>query len=124
MSNMPTLDPDTLAAIAPSDVDIDHRLELLLSRIVPALHPEAVYLLGSRARGTAHQDSDYDLLVVVPDTTLPDHVNPVAGYAVIRGLGIPADIIPCHRTGFDRAKDRVGTLCYEATHYGRLVYGR
>lgn len=121
---MPTLGHDNTAAVAASDSGPDRRLEALLSRIVPALHPEAVYLLGSRARGTAHEDSDYDLLVVVPDSTPPDQVNPVAGYAIIRGLGIPADIIPCHRTGFDRAKNLVGTLCYEATHFGRLVYGK
>jgi len=119
---MPTLGHDNTAAVPASGSGPDQRLEALLSRIVPALHPEAVYLLGSRARGTAHEDSDYDLLVVVPDSTPPNQVNPVAGYALIRGLGIPADIIPCHRTGFDRAKDRVGTLCYEATHFGRVIY--
>ena len=31
-------------------------------RLVEALQPERIYLFGSRARGDAHQDSDYDFL--------------------------------------------------------------
>ena len=49
------------------DARNDEKLQRLLDRIVPALEPEAVYLFGSRARGDFHEDSDYDLLVIVPD---------------------------------------------------------
>src|SRR5690242_13778910 len=36
-------------------------------RLVEAYQPERIYLFGSVARGDAGPDSDYDLLVVVPD---------------------------------------------------------
>ncbi|HAM59033.1 MAG TPA: hypothetical protein DCQ64_27910 [Candidatus Rokubacteria bacterium] len=36
-------------------------------RLVATYRPERIFLFGSRARGTAGPDSDYDLLVVVPD---------------------------------------------------------
>ncbi len=51
------------------DHAFDENLAKLLERIVPALAPEAVYLFGSRAGGASRRDSDYDLLVVVPDDT-------------------------------------------------------
>ena len=45
----------------------DPVLAEVLGRLVAAYRPECVYLFGSVARGDAGPDSDYDLLVVVPD---------------------------------------------------------
>ncbi len=42
-------------------------LDRTIARIVETMNPEAVYLFGSRARGDARPDSDYDLLVIVSD---------------------------------------------------------
>lgn len=102
---------------------VDEKLKILLDRIVPALNPEAVYLFGSRARGDFHEDSDYDLLVVVPDDTPRERRTMNYAYASNADTGIPADIFPCTRAAFDKYKDRGGTLSYEASHFGRRVYG-
>src|SRR5260370_14031 len=45
----------------------DPALAEVVRRLVAAYQPERVYLYGSVARGDAGPDSDYDLLVVVPD---------------------------------------------------------
>ncbi|WP_448207888.1 nucleotidyltransferase domain-containing protein [Azospirillum sp. sgz302134] len=103
---------------------VDEKLKILLDRIVPAMNPEAVYLFGSRARGDFHEDSDYDLLVVMPDDAPKEKRAARRAYEAKIGTGIPADIVPCTRTGFERAKDMVGTLSYEANHFGVRVYGR
>ncbi|MCA1941247.1 MAG: nucleotidyltransferase domain-containing protein [Caenispirillum bisanense] len=99
-------------------------LQTLLDRLVPALRPEAVYLFGSRARGDAHADSDYDLLVVMPDDAPAELRSPVAAYRAKLGTGIPADIIPVRRSAFERRRATVGTLSHRAVAEGRLVYGR
>ena len=53
---------------------------------------ERVLLFGSRARGDARPDSDYDLLVVVPD--LPARAGrSVALRLALRGLGVAFDIL-------------------------------
>jgi predicted nucleotidyltransferase len=39
----------------------------IVSRLVAAYEPERIYLFGSKARGDAGPDSDYDLLIVVAD---------------------------------------------------------
>jgi predicted nucleotidyltransferase len=38
-----------------------------MRRLVEAYRPEYIYLFGSVARGDAGRDSDYDIMVVVPD---------------------------------------------------------
>ncbi|MDQ2101389.1 nucleotidyltransferase domain-containing protein [Azospirillum isscasi] len=102
---------------------VDQKLQILLDRIVPALKPEAVYLFGSRARGDAREDSDYDLLVVVPDDAPREHRSAVYAQAAKAGTGIPADVIPCRRSFFEANREQVGTLSYKAVREGVRVYG-
>ncbi|MEQ9643674.1 MAG: nucleotidyltransferase domain-containing protein [Alphaproteobacteria bacterium] len=108
----------TLAAL-----DQDQDLARLLDRVVEALSPTAVYLFGSRASGMARDDSDYDLLVVVPDETPADRLRPQNVYRLARDVRVAADIVTCRASGFERCRDAVGTLSYEAAHFGRLVHG-
>jgi len=48
----------------------DWKLAEALRRLTATFSPEKIYLFGSRARGDAGQDSDYDLTVIVPDSPL------------------------------------------------------
>jgi predicted nucleotidyltransferase len=48
----------------------DAALAEVVRRLVEAYRPEQVYLFGSKARGDGEPDSDYDLLLVVPDDRL------------------------------------------------------
>lgn len=44
----------------------DQDIRALADRIVAEFHPEKIILFGSRAYGTPREDSDVDLLVVMP----------------------------------------------------------
>ena len=110
--------------VAHPDDTVEQAVAALLERIVAALSPEAVYLFGSRARGDARRDSDFDLLVVVSDETPRDKIRLTSTYKLSRGTGIPADVIACRRRWFDRNREQVGTLSYKAVHEGSLVYGQ
>jgi predicted nucleotidyltransferase len=44
----------------------------VVRRLLEAYRPERIYLFGSVAREEAGPDSDYDLLVVVPDDAPPE----------------------------------------------------
>ena len=46
-----------------------NELDLIVQRIMDVFHPLRIILFGSAARGEAGQDSDIDLLVVMPDGT-------------------------------------------------------
>lgn len=98
-------------------------LALLRDRLVAALDPDAIHLFGSRGRGDARPDSDFDLLVVMPDAVGEAGLDPRRAYAPVMGLGIGADIMPCLASDFEMEKDIPGTLAHEAAH-GRLVYRR
>lgn len=102
----------------------DPTLASLIDRIADALSPDAIYLFGSRGRGEPHGDSDYDVLVVVPDDVPAERLRPEDTYQLARDVPIAADIVTCRKSGFERWRDEVGTLSYEAAHFGKLVYGR
>ncbi len=99
-------------------------LERAIARVVQTMRPEAIYLFGSRARGDADADSDYDLLVIVPDDAPLGTRSLEATTRVARDPGVPLDIVPCRRSVFERKREHVGTLSYSAAHEGRLVYGQ
>jgi predicted nucleotidyltransferase len=96
----------------------------LLDRVVRFFDPELVILFGSRARGDAGADSDYDLLVVVPDHTPPERRRLRAGYEARAGWSGAVDIIPCTQSGFERQREVVGTLAEIAAHEGIVVHAR
>lgn len=45
-------------------------IQNLVNTLVEIEHPQKVVLFGSYARGTAHEDSDVDVLVIVKDATI------------------------------------------------------
>jgi predicted nucleotidyltransferase len=112
--------PPRLATPA-SDLE---RLRPLLERIVARLGPEEVWLFGSRAEGRARPDSDYDLLIVMPDGTPENQLDVVWAWTMVRGLDIPADIVPCTRSEFEEEKNEIDTLARAAFLRGRRIYER
>lgn len=98
-------------------------LSFLVGRLKTALNPEAIFLFGSRAAGTARPDSDFDLLVILPgdESGPPDYL---AAYAPIAGCGLGVDVVPCRLADFESDRQRPGTIAYAADRTGRLLYAR
>jgi predicted nucleotidyltransferase len=108
-------------------VDTDARArvpEALLKAVVETFDPQAVILFGSRARGEAHADSDWDLLVIVDEDARARGLTLEKGYEAARRAGVTADVIPCRRSWFDYKRDVVGSLAWTAAEEGVVVYGR
>lgn len=121
---MPVGNPST-APSPPAREPLDlSALDRLLTRIKAAYKPEQIWLFGSRARRTAHADSDWDLLVVVPDETDEEALDPVYAWRLQKGSGVYADVIPCLARDFHESRDVVNNLCYVATHEGFRLDGR
>lgn len=102
----------------------DAGLDRLLAALVPALDPEEIWLFGSRARGEADEDSDYDLLVVMADDAPAELLSPVVAYRAARPAGVAVDVIPARHARFNRYRNTVGTLAYEVAADGRRIYVR
>jgi predicted nucleotidyltransferase len=82
----------------------DPILAEIVDRLVAALSPERIYLFGSRARGDAGTESDYDIMVVVARSDLPAHQRDLLAYRALRGLGVAKDVMVWTAQEFD---DRV-----------------
>ena len=102
----------------------DEALEAVVARLVEGLHPDAIYLFGSRARGGHRPESDFDLLVVMPDEAGEAGRDYLRAHGPVVGLGVGCDVVPCLRSDFERAKDRPTSLCHEADRRGRKLYER
>jgi hypothetical protein len=59
--------------------------EALLGQVVEGFDPRRVILVGSRARGDARQDSDYDLVVVLDDAVPDDGLRHSRGHHSLPG---------------------------------------
>jgi predicted nucleotidyltransferase len=94
----------------------------LLARIVEAWHPYQIWLFGSRARGEANEESDWDLLVVVPDEVSDEEIDPLVVWRLKRESGVRADVIMCRLQEFLEDYRTVNTLEYEAATRGVLIY--
>lgn len=94
----------------------------VVRRIVAAYQPERVYLFGSHARGEAGPDSDYDLLVVVPDSAPRERRESRLAYQVLRGTGVAADVIVVTREYFDWMLGAAASLPATVEREGRLLY--
>ena len=63
----------------------------LLDRVLREWTPERIQLFGSRARGDANLDSDWDILVVVPEASVP--ADPLVPWRLRRDTGVRTDVI-------------------------------
>ena len=97
-------------------------LENIVQRLVEALHPECIYLFGSHASGQTHQDSDVDLLLVVPDDAGDRWELANRGWAALRGLAVPVEIVVFHRGEMNKWATVRCSLPHAATQKGKLVY--
>jgi len=101
----------------------DPNLQRLLSQLISSLKPEQVYLFGSRARGDANPDSDYDFMVVLPDDAPPENLRRKNLFHKFKSHGFYADVFPVPRKRFDMQRRYIGTLPHIAAKWGQQIYG-
>jgi uncharacterized protein len=98
-------------------------LDAVVSRLVDALDPFAIWLFGSRARGDAKPGSDFDLLVVAK----PDGGFGSNDYRkVLRPVHetwVGCDVIPCSKADFDEAASLHTSFVASVIREGKLLYG-
>jgi len=94
----------------------------VVRRLVDAYQPLRIYLFGSMARGDASPDSDYDLLVVVPDEAPAERRRSRKAYEALRGLGIAKDVLVTTVSGFDKQLHLKASLPATILREGKLLY--
>jgi predicted nucleotidyltransferase len=100
----------------------DPALAEVVRRLTEAYQPERIYLFGSKARGDAGPDSDYDLLLIVPDEFPPERQRSRLAYQALRGTGTAADVLVWRKSAFDRRLQVVASLPATVVREGILLY--
>jgi predicted nucleotidyltransferase len=100
-------------------------LDRLLSAIREQLDPVDVWLFGSRATGRCRPDSDWDLLVVLPDDAAPEIADdPVAAWRISSGSEVPSTVLAARQSELEEIWGQVNTLGYDLAREGiRLDVG-
>lgn len=103
-------------------IEKDPVLAEMVRRLVANFNPDFIYLFGSRARGEATDDSDYDLMVVVPQASISFEDGNLRAYRLMYGLGASKDIVVLSRNDFERKQVVVCSLPATVTREGVLLY--
>lgn len=89
--------------------------------IVKNFAPDKVILFGSRARGSANQDSDYDLCILKSDL---EHKRKTAQeiYKTLLTCGLPVDIIVETPENFSKLKTNPFLIYANIAANGEVLY--
>jgi len=99
-------------------------LKPLVDALCAELKPSSVWLFGSRARGDNRADSDWDLLVALPDNAPKSYHDPLIGWTLQRQLHIPATIVTTTTSDLIESWGSLNTLGYDLAREGRLLHVR
>ncbi len=102
---------------------IDRALTEMVRRIVGRFDPERIILFGSHASGTARNDSDVDLLVVMPVKGSRREAAVEIG-TLLHDIRMPKDIVVVTPESYAWRSHVVGTIEWPAAHEGRVLYAR
>lgn len=101
----------------------DETLNKIINKILEIIIPDKIILFGSRAKGTAHEGSDYDLLIIKSGIENKREISKKI-YRNMLGTNASVDIILEKPEIVEEYKDAVGFIYRFALKEGKIVYAR
>lgn len=92
-------------------------------RLTTHMNVEQIILFGSHAWGTPTDESDVDLLVIVPESTEAPHRRAVKAHRALRGLPLACDVIVRTRAEIGQLNPVRSSLLYRALTEGKQLDG-
>ena len=102
-------------------MDDDRLLEKIVSRIRQTSRPRRIILFGSRARGEARPDSDYDVLVI-EESDKPRYQRAAALYSALADLPAEVEILVYTPAEVEEWSAVPEAFISTAIREGKLVY--
>ncbi len=103
-------------------LDQDPVLAEIVRRLVQEFSPARIFLFGSRARGDAGPDSDYDVMVVVTGPSGPRYKLAQSAQRVLWGISIGADVLFLSLSEFDEGSTVKCSLPATVLREGKELY--
>jgi uncharacterized protein len=100
-------------------------LQQMVEIIVATVAPDKVILFGSRAKGMARADSDYDLLIVDPEPfTITHSRRKTAGklYRALAKLEVSCDLVMCNDSEVEKWRHGKNHVIARAVNEGKVIY--
>jgi predicted nucleotidyltransferase len=98
-------------------------LEQVVERLTAEFQPEEIFLFGSHAWGTPHEDSDVDLMVIVRESGERAIRRMQRAHHCLGDLDLSKDVFVQTREEFDRYKDLRVSIQHQILQRGRKLYG-
>ena len=96
-------------------------LDEMVRRIVSRFQPQRIILFGSRARGDATKDSDYDLLIVSPSNE-PRSRRATPVYEALWNMPVAKDVVWWTEEEIARWREVKNHFITHAIREGKVVY--
>ncbi len=101
---------------------MDTQLKEIIEKIAAFIKPKKIFLFGSRARGDARLDSDYDLAVIYDGEKSKGDVE-LDIYKLFMHTMIAMDVFVLTSDELEDYKPIANTLAREITENGIVVFG-
>ena len=101
----------------------DPALAEFVRRLVEIYHPLRIYLFGSRARGDWGPDSDYDLMIVLPDEAPDEMLSSAPAWDAMCATKAWSDVIVWRHHDFEARLPAKASFPATIVREGRLLYG-
>lgn len=98
-------------------------LDEIVKRICRVADPDKIILFGSRARGGARADSDYDFLVIEP-SSLPRYKRSRAIYAAVADLPAEVEVLVYTPQEVSQWREVPQAFVTTAVREGKVLYER
>lgn len=100
----------------------DQVVQQITELLKEEFNPSKLYLFGSRAQGTAHGESDYDFVMVLPRfrgdrMKMWEKCNEL----IRKRLGVQADVFAYSEKDFEKNKTEFSTIAETALNTGKEI---
>jgi predicted nucleotidyltransferase len=97
-------------------------LAVLRQRLITRHHPKRIILFGSQAKGTAHEGSDFDLLVVFDRLETTRRKTATGILSTFSDLTQAVDCIVCTESDIKDEVEKQYSIIGMACREGRVIY--
>ena len=93
-----------------------------IERLLEFAPVEKVILFGSRARGDHHENSDWDICVLLDDDIPSGIYTPSRMWEAVRDLGLTIQIAPMRMSVFEAKRRDVNALAHDVAEEGIVLF--